>query len=456
MMRARGLACDADSRDREPPGDGSMSADTVAVLTVLVFGWALMSGALARRNVTGPLIFVTAGYLLGNSAWGPVPVNVETSSIHVIAEVTLALLLFTDASRVNLRELRADSALPVRLLGIGLPLSIAAGAVVAGLLLDLPWGLALFLGATLAPTDAALSVQVINDERIPMRLRRSLNVESGLNDGIATPVVSVAIAVAASQLGHTDETVSIELGAALQELGIGVIIGALLGGAGAVALNHATRHEWIAPGGRRLAALALATSAFGVTLAFDGNGFIAAFVAGAAFGAFADRHTLDLERINELPELGGELLALIVWFLFGATLLPIAFEQLDGLIVLYALLSLTIVRMVPVSLSMIGAGLDRPTTTFLAWFGPRGLASVVFALLAVEELGETDEATQLAVAAVALTVAASILLHGLTAGPGGRRYVQREHRDTRAGPRARQIALGPDDPAGSATLDPSA
>jgi NhaP-type Na+/H+ or K+/H+ antiporter len=418
-----------------------MSADTVAVLAVLVFGWAVISGALARRNVTGPLIFATAGYVVGNPNWGPMPVDVEASSIHLLAEVTLALLLFTDAARVNVREVRADAALPVRLLGVGLPISLVTGAVIAGSLLDLPWGLALFLGAALAPTDAALSVQVINDERIPMRLRRSLNVESGLNDGIATPIVTVALAVAASQLGHTTETVSFELGTALRELGIGAGIGALLGGVGAVALNRATRVGWIAPGGRRLAALALATSALAVTLALDGNGFIAAFVAGAAFGAFADRHALDLERINELPELGGELLALVVWFLFGATLLPIAVEHLDGPVVLYALLSLTAVRMVPVALSMLGAGLDRPTTTFLAWFGPRGLASVVFALLAIEELGETDEAAKLAVAAVALTVAASILLHGVTAGPGGRRYVQHEHPDPTTGPRARQSAL---------------
>jgi NhaP-type Na+/H+ or K+/H+ antiporter len=420
-----------------------MNADLVATLAGLVFAWAMMSGALARRNVTGPLIFATAGYLLGNPDWGPMPVDVEAASIHIVAEVTLALLLFADAARVNLRELRADAALPVRLLGIGLPLSVAAGAVIAGLLFDLPWGLALFLGASLAPTDAALSVQVINDERIPMRLRRSLNVESGLNDGIATPIVMLAIAVAASQLGHVDESVSFELGTALRDLAVGAAIGALLGGAGAVALNLAARHEWIAPGGRRLAALALATSALAGTLALDGNGFIAAFVAGAAFGALAD-HAFDLERINELPELGGELLALVVWFLFGATLLPIALGHLDGRVVLYALLSLTVIRMVPVALSMRGTDLDPPTTAFLAWFGPRGLASVVFALLAIEELGETDEATRLAIAAVALTVAASILLHGLTAGPGGRRYVQLEHADPTSGPQTRLGALTQD------------
>ena len=305
----------------------------------------------------------------------------------------------------------------------------------------MPWGLAVFLGATLAPTDAALSVQVINDKRIPMRLRRSLNVESGLNDGIVTPLVTVALGVAASQLGQTSESVSFELDTALRELGVGVAVGIVVGAGGAVVLSRATRAGWIAPGGRRLAALALAMSALSVTLAFDGNGFIAAFVAGIAFGALADERVLNLEQTNELPELGGALLALIVWFLFGATLLPIAFDHLTIAVVVYALLSLTVVRMLPVALSVLGLGLDRPTTLFLAWFGPRGLASVVFALLALEELGEADEATNVAVAAVALTVAISILLHGLSAGPGGRRYVQSEQADHTMGPRARHSFL---------------
>ena len=209
-------------------------------------------------------------------------------------------------------------------------------------------------------------------------------------------------------------------------------------------LNRASRGGWIAPGGHRLAALALAAGSLALTLALDGNGFIAAFVAGAAFGALADRTEIDIERTNELPELGGELLGLVVWFLFGATLIPIAIDHFGGAVVAYALLSLTVVRMVPVALSMIGAGLDRPTTLFLAWFGPRGLASVVFALLAIEDLGGSDPSVELAVSAVALTVAASILLHGLTAGPGGKRYVEHEHADPAPGPRARRSMLTPD------------
>jgi NhaP-type Na+/H+ or K+/H+ antiporter len=418
-----------------------MSVEAVAVLTLLVFAWSVTSGVLARHNVTGPLVFAIAGYVLSNPTWGPVAIDIETSSIHLIAEATLALLLFTDAARIDLHDLRADSGLPVRLLGIGLPLSIIAGTVAAALLFDLPWGLALFLGAALAPTDAALSVQVINDTRIPMRLRRSLNVESGLNDGIVTPVVGAALAVAASQLGFLDEPISIEVSTALRDLGVGVAAGLAIGGLGAIAMNRASRSGWIAPGGRRLATLALAAGALAVTLALDGNGFIAAFIAGATFGGLVDKEALDVERVSELPELGGELLGLVVWYLFGATLIPIAVDDLSLPLVLFALLSLTVVRMAPVAIAMLGARLDRPTTAFLAWFGPRGLASVVFALLAVEDLSETDPSVDLAVSAVALTVAGSILLHGLTAGPGGRRYVQVEEDNGSASPRSRRTVL---------------
>ena len=180
-----------------------------------------------------------------------------------------------------------------------------------------------------------------------------------------------------------------------------------------------------------------------MALAFDTNGFIAAFVAGIAFGAMLDESVVDLEEAVELPELGGELLALVVWFLFGATLVPLAFKELDGSSIVYALASLTIIRMLPVALSLVRSGLDRPSVLFIGWFGPRGLASVVFALLAIEELGETSPEVGRAVAAVALTVLLSVVLHGITARAGGRRYVQSEQnrRGTERAPRSRPRTL---------------
>ena len=410
-----------------------MTEATVAVIAVLILGWALVSGSWARHDVTGPFVFALAGYVLGNPDWGPLTVDVETASIHVLAEVTLALVLFSDAARVNLAKLRRDVAIPMRLLGIGLPLSIALGGLLADWLFDgFPWALAGFVGAALAPTDAALSVQVINDERIPGRLRRALNVESGLNDGIATPIVVFMIAVAASQLGIVDESATFEFGAALRELGGGVLLGIAFGFGGAALLSAAARRTWTTTGGRRLATLAVAIAAFASALSIDANGFIAAFVAGIAFGARVDEDVVDLQSAVELPELGGELLALVVWFVFGATLVPVAFHNLDGSVIAYAVASLTIVRMLPVVVSLIGSGLDRPSVVFIGWFGPRGLASVVFALLAIEELGETQPQVATAIATVTLTVLLSVVLHGITAGPGGRRYVQHELKDARA------------------------
>ena len=284
------------------------------------------------------------------------------------------------------------------------------------------------------------SAQVINDERIPLRLRRALNVESGLNDGIATPVVSFMLAVAASQIGATTHGESFQAGAALRELALGALVGLTAGVGGAALITLGARYRLIATGGRRLATFATAIGAFATALALDGNAFISAFVAGIAFGAALKDEVAEMEQAMELTELGGELLALVVWFLFGAALVPLAFDELDGPILAYAALSLTVVRILPVTLCMSRSSLDRTSVGFLGWFGPRGLASVVFALLAIEDLGESSAVVEQAVAAVALTVMLSVVVHGVTAGPGGRRYVQREESTTRTAdaPRARR------------------
>ncbi|HEX6286584.1 MAG TPA: cation:proton antiporter, partial [Acidimicrobiia bacterium] len=389
-----------------------MTASAVAIIAFLILGWAVVSAALARRDITGPLIFSVFGYVLANPDWGPIPIDVEAASIHLIAEATLALVLFSDASRVNLQELRRDPSLPLRLLGMGLPLTLLLGGLLAAVLFgEFTWAIAGFVAAALAPTDAALSVQVINDERVPLRLRSGLNVESGLNDGIVTPIVTFTLAIAASQLGVAAESESHATGTALRELGLGIVAGVVVGLVGAVLINATSRRRWIAPGGRRLATLAMAVGAFAVALAFDANGFIAAFVAGMAFGATLDEDVVDVEAAIQLPELGGELLALVVWFFFGATLVPIAFNYLDAPVIGYALLSLTLIRMLPVILAMLRTGLGRTEVVFLAWFGPRGLASVVFALLALEELGTSSDIVRQAVAVVALTVLFSVVLH---------------------------------------------
>ena len=428
-----------------------MTEAMFGVLALLVLAWVVTSDILARANIPGPLFFTVAGFLIGSHDWKHLTVQVDAPSVHLVAEVTLALLLFADAARVDFSRLRQDIYLPGRLLGIGLPLSVVLGSLLAAWLFDdFTWAVAGFVGATLAPTDAALSAQVINDRRIPMRLRRALNVESGLNDGIVTPVVTFTLAVAAGQLGTGEKEGFLGDGGALLELVVGLVVGLVIGLGSAKLLVFGFRRRWTSSGARGLGTLAAALGSYAVALTFSGNGFIAAFVAGLAFRAGLGETSLDaddaddaedLDDVVELPELLGEILAFVVWFLFGAALVPIAVDNFDVPLLAYAVLSLTVMRIVPVAASLVGKGLDRRTVLFLGWFGPRGLASVMFALLAIEELGTTGS-VQTAIAAVALTVLMSVVLHGVSAGPLGGWYVRHEqaHDDSGPGPRSRRPA----------------
>jgi NhaP-type Na+/H+ or K+/H+ antiporter len=394
-----------------------MTVASVIALAVLLFGWSVVSGRLERLDVTGPIVFVAAGLLLSNGPWAVVDVTVDSHAVHGLAEVTLALLLFADAARINPQDLRRSAGLPTRLLAVGLPLTFALGAgLAAALLTDLPWELAALLGAVLAPTDAALSASVVSDESLPQSVRRSLNVESGLNDGIATPAVTALIAAAATVIGvgAIEDTASDPGTYALVDLVGGVGVGGLVGFLGGIVVTRAAAAGWIAPGGRRIAVLTLAALAFLVAEEIGVNYFVAAFVAGFAFRAGTGE---DDEAATELPELIGRVLALAVWFVFGAGLLLDGLEVVDWRIALYAVLSLTVIRMAPVAISMIGSGFTRPVTLFIAWFGPRGLASVVFGLLIVEELSVDDPRIKTVLSTIVLTVLLSVVAHGISGRP---------------------------------------
>jgi sodium/hydrogen antiporter len=326
-------------------------------------------------------------------------------------------LLFGDASAVPPAAARRDLPLTGRLLAIGLPLSILAGTAVAVVLFpSLPLALAGVIAASLAPTDAALSASVIGDERLPARVRRVLNVESGLNDGIATPFVTALIAASVAVIGAgvVEDTASATGWDALIDLGGGVLIGGLVGYVGGSVVVRAQAHDWIAPGARRIAVLTLPVLAFLVADKAGVNYFVAAFVAGLGFRAGTGR---DDEQATELPELIGSILSLTVWGLFGAVFLLDGLERADWRIAVYAVLSLTVVRMLPVAISMIGAGFSRPATLFIGWFGPRGLASVVFGLLIVEELPVEDPRVQTLLSTIVLTVLLSVIAHGISGRP---------------------------------------
>jgi sodium/hydrogen antiporter len=252
------------------------------------------------------------------------------------------------------------------------------------------------------------------------------------------------LAVAAGQFGiDSHDGAPDHGGGALLELAVGVVAGLAVGTMSAWLLTVGSRRHWMTTGARPLGTLAAALGSFALAVAFSGNGFIAAFLAGIAFRAMLDEQTVDADAAVELPELVGEVLAFAVWFLFGAALVPIALHNFGFTLLAYAVLSLTVVRIVPVAVSLLGAGLDRRTVAFVGWFGPRGLASVVFALLAVEQLGEIAVVERV-VAVVALTVFLSVVLHGVTAGPLGRRYVHLEQadEDPGGGPRSRRTSRG--------------
>ncbi len=388
--------------------------DVTAALAVMaaIFVWGALAARLERADLTAPIVFVAVGALLAWLHLFDAPSAPET--LKPLVEVTLVWVLFSDAARVRIRNLRRDVGACVRLLGVGLPLTVLAGWGLAYWIFPAAdiW-LALLVAAALAPTDAALGVPVVTNPAVPSRIRRLITVESGLNDGIATPVVLIAIAGVASAEGLAGAP---GLGEAIAELAIGAVVGGAVGFAGGWLLRQARTRSWAAEEFTGIAVLALALVAYTAALSVNGNGFIAAFVGGLAFGAAAGRR--GPAELVFLEQATG-LVSLLVWLVFGAIVGPLIVGRLDGTMILYAVLSLTVVRMVPVALALIGSGFDRTTVLFIGWFGPRGLASLVFALLAIEELGpDADEA----VAVIGLTVFLSVIVHGFSAAPFAARY----------------------------------
>ncbi len=390
-----------------------MDAAAIALIALAVFAWGVGSARLARADLSAPIAFVALGLLL-SEVLHVIEVDVSHEAVKVLAEVTLVWVLFADAARVRLRDLRADLGLYTRLLAVGLPLTIAAGTLLAMWLFDgIGVWMGLLVGAALAPTDAALGAAVMTDPAVPERIRRVLNVESGLNDGIVTPVVTVAIAGAATAASiHGPPSV----GGALTDLAIGLAAGVVVGVVGGMAMRMARRRGWASEDLAGPAVLALALAAYAGTLWLDGNGFVAAFVAGLAFGNSAGRG--GVKEVFYVEQSAG-LVSLVTWLFFGAVAVPTVFQQADWQVVCYAVLSLTVVRMLPVALALIGSGLSPPTVAFIGWFGPRGLASIIFALIALEDLhGEADRA----VAIIGMTVLLSVVAHGVTAKPLASRY----------------------------------
>jgi NhaP-type Na+/H+ or K+/H+ antiporter len=384
-------------------------------LTVLAV--AGVSGRLSGTLVTPAMVFVAVGLVLGPKVLGEVEPSANGEGVRTLGEATLALVLFSDASRIKLGLLRRQTGVPARLLGVGLPLTIVLGALAAAIFDNMTVGEALVLGVLLAPTDAALGQAVVTEPRLPSQIRQGLNVESGLNDGICVPLLYIVLATAdvESHVGSSHHAVTI----VLEEIGYGIVGGVGAGALTAAVVVLAGRRNLIAGSWLQVIPIAGAALAYTSAAALGGSGFIAAFLAGAIFGAMVRRDPTELTGVIDDV---GELLSGVTFLLFGAVLLGPALGQLTWRVVLYGVLSLTLVRMLPVAIAMFGTHARRQTVAFLGWFGPRGLASIVFALIVVQESNLPQTPTILVV--TYFTVGLSVLLHGLSAAPLADRYAR--------------------------------
>lgn len=394
-----------------------MEAPTFLALALTLVGFGLVSARLSGSVLTAPILFVAAGLLLGPLGVGVVEIDFSGGALETIAEFTLVLVLFADAARIDVRMLWRYHSLPTRMLLIGLPLTILAGTLVAmAVFPGLPIFEAALLAAILAPTDAALGQAVVTDGRIPVRIRQTLNAESGLNDGIALPVVLLFASLTLAAEGPSQDAAGwVQFG--LLQITLGPIAGIVAGYIGGRLIDRASQAGWMTPAFQGLSTLAVALAAFALAELLEGNGFIAAFVAGLTVG---NVHRGVCDYLFEFAESEGQLLTVVTFFLFGAVIVPQVIDHFTFSVLLYAIASLTVVRMVPIAISLIGARLRFPTWIFLGWFGPRGLASILFALLVFGE-SEAEGSVEL-MATVSATVLLSILLHGMTAAPAARWY----------------------------------
>ncbi|MGW5781743.1 cation:proton antiporter domain-containing protein [Streptomyces sp. NPDC003863] len=391
-------------------GGGWAGAAVVAVTA----GYALVSRRLSTTAVSAPMVFTGCGVAIGPLGLGLLDLGQDAGTILPLVEAALVLVLLTDAMSVHRRDLRVGGFLPGRLLGIGLPLTIGAGWLLAWPLLPglTAWELAL-VGTILAPTDAALGKTAVSNPRVPPLVRSGLNVESGLNDGMALPFFFLFL----SALPGTSASQEGVAGGFWRALVLSTALGLAVGGGGGWVLRRSYEKGWVTDEWRQVFVLAVAAGSYTLAVVLDGSGFIAAWVAGFALGVSLRQGAPAVappggEDTAALAARLAELLASLSFLVFGAVLLGPALEHLDWRIVTYAVLSLTVVRMLPVALSLAGTGLALPTVGYIGWFGPRGLASVVFGLLVVEE---HVPGVQLLGRVVAVTVTLSVLLHGASA-----------------------------------------
>jgi NhaP-type Na+/H+ or K+/H+ antiporter len=385
----------------------------VAILFVV---YGLMSKRLSTTAVTGPMLFVTVGVLVGSSGLGVIDAEATDRSISLLLEATLAIVLFSDAAAINSSNWRDEAFVPGRLLVVGLPLTIFIGLVAAAAMFtELSYWEAGIIAAILAPTDAALGQAVISNPRVPQLIRQGLGTESGLNDGIALTFVVIFLGGAEESLAGG--TLGMLLSILGEEIVAAVVIGIGIGWVGGTALVAAARRDWVSPVWLQIGALSVGIAAYGLAVPLGASGFIAAWLAGLMLG----RATRDkLDDVNAFSETLGSGLTMTSFMIFGAVLLGPAVDQITWEVALYAVLSLAVIRMIAVALAMIGSDLQPQSVLFLGWFGPRGLASIVLTGVVVE--GSALPGADLIVTVAMVTVGISVFAHGATSWIGSQSY----------------------------------
>lgn len=398
-----------------------MTTETLAVIAIFILAFGVVSKRIEKSVITPPMVFTFVGLLLSPQLLGLLDINVESEIVRLFAELTLILVLFMDASRIDLKLLFQEHDLPLRLLGIGLPLMIVLGTIFAIILFpqQLTIWEAAALATILAPTDAALGQAVVSSPRVPICIRQSLNVESGLNDGICLPILLIFLSLATSQTETVDMTGYWFTFSAKQVI-FGPIVGIAVGYIGGWLLLASSSYDWITESFRDLSVLGLSLLAYALAEIMGGNGFISAFCAGLTLGNTARSIC---KCIHEFGEAEGQLLILVTFIIYGTTMVVPAWSEIRWQIVVYGILSLLILRPVSVVLSTMGMKLRKETLVFLGWFGPRGVASVLYGLLILEE--STIQTRNLIFTIMTITVFLSVFAHGITAFLGANWYGNR-------------------------------
>ncbi len=392
---------------------------TVLVVSLVVLGYGYFSKYLLKYNISGPMIFAAIGLFLSPLGIGSSDLHLNAELVQIIAEVTLIIVLFSDASSLQLSKLRHGYGwrIPFRLLFVGLPLTIVFAAFMADIMFpDESMVYLMMMALILAPTDAALGKAVVTDEQVPENIRSGINVESGLNDGIVFPILITVVAMIVNGQDHAQDNGWILF--VFQQIFLGAIIGGIVGYLNAKIFGKAMQRNWVEENYLNLIPIAMAILAYNVAEHLGGNGFIGAFFAGLFVGNYNEKLRVHIE---EFAESEADLLMLISFAVFGLVFIPATIEFWNFTVLAYALLSLTVLRMLPVAISLIGLKQDLSTILFIGWFGPRGIASILYVMIVVHEIGSI-KGHETIYAVISVTVLLSIVLHGLSARPFARLY----------------------------------